>query len=92
MLIVLNTLVWIVVVLGVFFLTLTIINNYKKSNNTKTTSEYTTMRIFKEDDRLFSKDDTWVCICEGYLYTGDTLDDLKNVLNTEWKHDKHLAP
>lgn len=49
------------------------------------------MKIFKEKAGVISESEIWVCICEGYLYTADTLEDLIIVLNNEWKHDRHLA-
>jgi hypothetical protein len=49
------------------------------------------MRIFQDKLRVISERDIWVCICEGYLYVADTLEDLIRVLNSEWKHDKHLV-
>lgn len=48
-------------------------------------------RIFKEMAGVISPEDCWVCICEGYLYTADTLEHLIDVLNTEWKLDRHLV-
>ena len=33
----------------------------------------------------------WVCVHTGYLYIGNTLEDLLVVIATEWKCDKHLA-
>jgi hypothetical protein len=47
--------------------------------------------IFKEKPGVISKDSCWICICEGYLYTGDTLEELISTLNSEWKLDKHIA-
>lgn len=49
------------------------------------------MNIFLEKAGVLSEEACWVCICEGYLYTADTLPELVTVLNTEWKHDKHLV-
>jgi len=49
------------------------------------------MRIFKEKAGVISEEETWVCLCEGYLYTGSSLEDLIEVLNTEWKNDRHLV-
>jgi hypothetical protein len=49
------------------------------------------MKIYKEELGVISKKETWVCICEGYLYTAETLEKLVELLNTEWKLDKHLA-
>lgn len=49
------------------------------------------MRIFEDTSKDISSKNIWVCICEGYLYTADTLDELIEILNTEWKHDKHLG-
>ena len=49
------------------------------------------MRILKERPGVISKDEVWVCACDGYLYTADTLEELVKVLNTEWKDDKHLV-
>ncbi len=49
------------------------------------------MNIFKEKSGVVSKDETWICICEGYLYTSDNLYDLIRILNNEWKHDKWLV-
>lgn len=49
------------------------------------------MRIFKEKAGVISPEEVWVCVCEGYLYVGDTLEELIEILNTEWKQDKHLV-
>lgn len=49
------------------------------------------MHIFKENKHVISKEEVWVCICEGYMYSADTLMDLIYILNTEWKHDRHLV-
>jgi len=48
-------------------------------------------RLFREEAGVISKEKCWVCVCEGYLYTADTLEDLIQVLNIEWKQDKWLA-
>lgn len=48
------------------------------------------MRIFEEEAGVISSNKIWVCICEGYLYTADTLKELIELLNTEWKQDRHL--
>lgn len=48
------------------------------------------MKIFKEKAGVVSPNEVWICLCEGYLYTGDTLDELITILNTEWKQDQHL--
>ena len=48
------------------------------------------MHIFLESPGVISKESVYVCLCEGYMYTGDTMYELIQVLNTEWKHDKHL--
>jgi acyl-ACP thioesterase len=48
-------------------------------------------RIFKERPGIISTDACWVCISEGYLYTADTLEELVDVLNTEWKKARHLV-
>lgn len=34
---------------------------------------------------------TYCCICGGYMYFADTLEQLVIVLNTEWKQDKHMV-
>lgn len=47
--------------------------------------------IYLEKAGVISKDPIWVCICEGYTYTADTLDGLVKVLNSEWKYDRHLV-
>lgn len=49
------------------------------------------MRIFLQESGVISKNDCWVCICEGYMYIEERLEDLIRVLNTEWKLDKHLV-
>lgn len=49
------------------------------------------MKIFKEKAGIISPNEIWVCICDGYLYTADTLEELVIVLNKEWKQDKHLV-
>lgn len=48
-------------------------------------------RIFKEKPEVISEGPIWVCISEGYIYTAETLPELITMLNTEWKHDKHLG-
>lgn len=48
-------------------------------------------RIFQEKAGVISDNPCWCCISEGYLYIGDTLEDLAHILNSEWKHDKHLV-
>ena len=47
------------------------------------------MHIFY-DTTSFSEP-TYCCICEGYMYFADTLEQLIVVLNTEWKLDKHMV-
>ena len=49
------------------------------------------MRIFKEKARVIPPREIWVCIHGGYLYTAATLEELAEVLNTEWEQDKHLC-
>jgi hypothetical protein len=49
------------------------------------------MRIYQEKAGVISEGECWVCICEGYLYTNESLEGLIKMLNTEWKHDKHLV-
>jgi len=48
-------------------------------------------KIYKEEAGVVSKKECWICISEGYLYTGNTLEELIEILNTEWRHDKHIA-
>lgn len=33
----------------------------------------------------------WICVCEGYLYIALDLPRLIDILNNEWKQDKHLV-
>lgn len=47
------------------------------------------MTIFY-DPEMFGEP-VWCCICEGYMYFADTLEQLVVVLNTEWKLDKHMV-
>lgn len=49
------------------------------------------MKIFKQEKGLISKEDCWVCIHDEYIYTAKTLEELIEILNTEWEHDKHLG-
>jgi len=49
------------------------------------------MRIFLEKSGVISKGSAWVCLCDGYMYTANTLNQLVDVLNTEWKLDRHLV-
>ncbi len=49
------------------------------------------MRIFQEKPKVIGDEAVWVCIHDGYLYTANTLEELVEVLNTEWEHDKHLV-
>ena len=49
------------------------------------------MKIFKDTTRQIAPMDIWVCIHEGYLYIGETPDDLLWILANEWEHDKHLV-
>lgn len=49
------------------------------------------MRIYKEKAGVISPNECWVCICEGYLYVKETLEELIELLNTEWKHDEHFC-
>jgi hypothetical protein len=49
------------------------------------------MRIFEEQPGVISEGPCWVCIHNGYMYTALTLEDLIQVLNTEWEHDKHIV-
>ena len=48
-------------------------------------------KIFKEKAGVISENECWVCICDTYLYTADTLEQLIEILNTEWEHDRHLC-
>lgn len=48
------------------------------------------MKIFKEQAGVITKDECWVCLCDCYMYMADTLEQLIEVLNTEWEDDKHL--
>ena len=48
------------------------------------------MKIFKEEAGVISPEEVWICICEGYMYLEDTLELLVDLLNNEWKHDRHL--
>lgn len=47
------------------------------------------MKIYK-DTTSFSKE-MWVCIEGGYLYMRPTLNELLELLNTEWRDEKHLV-
>ena len=49
------------------------------------------MHIYREKAGVISEKPIWVCMCGAYLYTGETLRRLIEVLNTEWEHDKHLV-
>ena len=49
------------------------------------------MKIYQEKAGVISDGPIWVCNCEGYLYTADTLEELVALLNNEWKHDRHLV-
>ncbi len=49
------------------------------------------MKIYKEKAGVIAPTEVWVCICDCYLYIGNTLEELINILNTEWKADKHLV-
>jgi len=49
------------------------------------------MKIFKTKAGEISKEPCWVCIHDGYMYDADTLEELIEVLNTEWEHDKHIV-
>ena len=48
-------------------------------------------RIFQEKAGVISKEPIWVCISEGYLYNGDTIEELIETLNNSWKNDRHLV-
>lgn len=54
-------------------------------------SHYSLMNIFKEKAGVLSPEEVWVCICEGYIYIADTLEQLIEILNTEWKNERHLV-
>ena len=58
------------------------------------------IEIFKEKAGVISEDEIWVCTCSemtsvdsasGYMYTAKTLEQLIEILNTEWEDDKHLC-
>lgn len=49
------------------------------------------MHIYEQKAGVISKNVCWCCIHEGYLYIGDTLEQLIVILNTEWEHDRHLV-
>ena len=49
------------------------------------------MKIYKEKPGIISKDEVWVCIHDDYLYTTDTLQELIEILNTEWEADKNFV-
>lgn len=49
------------------------------------------MHIFKEKPGVISKNEVWVCIHDSWIYIADTLEELVNILNTEWEADKHLG-
>lgn len=48
------------------------------------------MKIFFQEKGLISDADFWVCIHGQYMYCGDTLRDLIEVMNAEWEQDLHL--
>jgi len=70
-------------------------NSCNRCNGTGEVPAYTNnFKIFKENAGVISKiseGPVWVCICEEYMYTANTLKDLITVLNTEWKSDKNLV-
>ena len=47
--------------------------------------------MFLDTSLTISDHEIWVCTCEGYLYTSDTLPGLIAIMNAEWKHDKHIG-
>jgi len=49
------------------------------------------MHIFKQAAGVISKEDVYICIHEGWMYIGNTMDELILILNTEWEFDKHLS-
>lgn len=48
------------------------------------------MRIFQEKTGKIGKIGIWICICEDFIYLADNLPELIKLLNTEWKHEKHM--
>lgn len=49
------------------------------------------MHIFQEKAGIISENPIWVCICNDYIYTADTIENLISILNNEWEDDKHLV-
>ncbi len=49
------------------------------------------MRIFLEEGGVISEESVWVCVNDCYMYTADTLEELVEILNTEWRFDKHMV-
>lgn len=49
------------------------------------------MKIFKEKPGVISEKGCWVCTHNAYVYTANTLEELIEILNTEWEDDKYLA-
>lgn len=49
------------------------------------------MFIYLEKPGIISEEEVWVCSHEDYLYLADTLEELIEILNTEWEHDIHLV-
>lgn len=60
-------------------------------NKNKSNMEVYVMHIFESKPGEIGPDKYWCCGHEGYLYIGDTLEDLITILNTEWEDDKHLV-
>lgn len=49
------------------------------------------MKIYKEKSGVISDHEVWVCIHDDYLYVADTLQELVEILNTEWDSDKNFV-
>lgn len=49
------------------------------------------MRIYKEQAGVISEGEVWVCMCDCFMYTADTLEELVDVLNTKWRHESQIV-
>jgi len=47
--------------------------------------------IYKEKAEVISKNECWICMYNEHMYEHDTFKGLINLINTEWKNDRHLV-
>ncbi len=49
------------------------------------------VRFDCEEPGVISSDYCWVVVHGGYMYCGDTWQEVERLVRDEWQHDRHLA-